>query len=231
MSKYVLYHGSDHVIDKPTYGIGNPNNDYGLGFYCTADIELAKEWACGEGDKGYANSYEMDAGDLSILNLNGDEYHILNWLAILLENRRFSISAQLAMDGKKYIEKTFMPKYKKSDIMIGYRADDSYFSFARAFLNNTISLQKLQKAMYLGKLGNQIVIKSKKAFGRVIFQDAEPVDIDKYRALREKRDRKARDDYKNVVETGNVVEDVFLIDIMREGWKNDDKRLQKAVSR
>lgn len=28
----------------------------------------------------------------------------------------------------------------------GYRADDSYFSFATAFLNNTISLAQLEKA-------------------------------------------------------------------------------------
>ncbi|MBR2627880.1 MAG: DUF3990 domain-containing protein, partial [Peptococcaceae bacterium] len=40
--------------------------------------------------------------------------------------------------------------------MIGYRADDSYFSFANAFLNNTLSLRQLEKAMMLGKHGEQV---------------------------------------------------------------------------
>ena len=231
MNEFVLYHGSDHVIEKPEYKKGNPNNDYGLGFYCTAQIELAKEWACGEGETGFANCYSLSADDLFVLDLNGSEFHILNWLAILLENRRFTTSAQISKDGREYIEKTYLPKYKKADIMIGYRADDSYFSFARAFLNNTISLQKLEKAMYLGKLGNQFVIKSKKAFDRIIFQKAEPVDVEKYRALRKGRDQKARDEYQKVLASGRIVDEAFLIDIMREGWKNDDKRLQKTVSR
>ena len=39
-----LYHGSIHVIEHPVFGAGNATNDYGLGFYCTEHIELAKEW-------------------------------------------------------------------------------------------------------------------------------------------------------------------------------------------
>ena len=42
--------------------------------------------------------------------------------------------------------------------MIGYRADDSYFRFAKDFINNTISIQKLAKAMELGMLGTQYII-------------------------------------------------------------------------
>lgn len=37
---------------------------------------------------------------------------------------------------------------------------DSYFSFAEDFLNNAISVSKLSKAMKLGNLGEQIVLKS-----------------------------------------------------------------------
>lgn len=42
----ILYHGSDKQITVPTFGAENPRNDYGLGFYCTESIDLAKEWAC-----------------------------------------------------------------------------------------------------------------------------------------------------------------------------------------
>ena len=38
-----LYHGSKYIIDKPTFGKGKPYNDYGLGFYCTENIDMAKE--------------------------------------------------------------------------------------------------------------------------------------------------------------------------------------------
>ena len=58
------------------------------------------------------------------------------------------------------------------DFIKGYRADDSYFSFAAAFLNNTISLSQLEKAMVLGKLGEQIVAKSEKAFDRLAYISA-----------------------------------------------------------
>ena len=45
MNKITIYHGSEHVIQKPSMHAGKNHNDYGQGFYCTEDIELAKEWA------------------------------------------------------------------------------------------------------------------------------------------------------------------------------------------
>ena len=39
-----LYHGSVNIIEKPLFGYGKPYNDYGLGFYCTDSLEMAKEW-------------------------------------------------------------------------------------------------------------------------------------------------------------------------------------------
>ena len=55
MEKLIIYHGSPKIISKPLMGSGNPNNDYGLGFYCTESIELAKEWACSVETNGFAN--------------------------------------------------------------------------------------------------------------------------------------------------------------------------------
>ncbi|HQB77113.1 MAG TPA: efflux RND transporter permease subunit, partial [Tenuifilaceae bacterium] len=40
-----IFHGSDHIIEKPIFGQGKPYNDYGLGFYCTESIDMAKELA------------------------------------------------------------------------------------------------------------------------------------------------------------------------------------------
>mgnify|MGYP003178267296 CR=1 FL=1 len=159
--KLKLYHGSANIIEKPEFGLGNAKNDYGLGFYCTEHIELAKEWACAENRDGFANEYELEMDGLTILNLSEAEYHILNWLAILLENRTFVIERGLPSAAKEYILSEFLPDYEEADVIRGYRADDSYFSFASAFLNNTISLEQLGEAMKLGKLGEQVVIKSR----------------------------------------------------------------------
>ena len=42
MSKIDLYHGSPNILEKPLFGHGKTWNDYGPGFYCTEQKELAK---------------------------------------------------------------------------------------------------------------------------------------------------------------------------------------------
>lgn len=48
-----IYHGSSKIIEKPLYGYGKPYNDYGLGFYCTESLEMAKEWGVSKDQNGY----------------------------------------------------------------------------------------------------------------------------------------------------------------------------------
>ena len=93
-----IFHGSENRIEKPEYGKGKPYNDYGLGFYCTEDIEMAKEWSCGEDHDGFANEYTLDITGLKVLNLNAPEYTILHWLAVLLKNRTFRLTNPIAKD-------------------------------------------------------------------------------------------------------------------------------------
>ena len=227
--KIKIYHGSQLVIERPIYGTGNPKNDYGMGFYCTCEIELAKEWACTEENSGYVNQYEVDLSELSVINLSGMEYSILNWLAILLNNRSFRISNEIAIEGKQYLLEKFLPDTKEADAIIGYRADDSYFSFANAFLNNTISLTQLERAMYLGKLGEQTMIKSKTAFERMQFVCSEVADRNIYYPKRSARDREARMIYRRGIDTENAANSIYLIDILREGWESDDIRIRRNI--
>ena len=154
-----LYHGSQIILEKPEYGKGARNNDYGRGFYCTEEIELAKEWACAKQTNGYANIYKLDLEGFRVLNLNSSKYHILNWLALLADNRTYWQNGSIAEEGKRYLKEHFLLDISEYDVIIGYRADDSYFSFAQDFVAGTISLQKLSEAMRLGKLGEQIVLK------------------------------------------------------------------------
>ena len=150
--KITLYHGSERLVETPTFGLGKKNNDFGLGFYCTGSEELAKEWAVSSLRNGFANRYSLDTEYLKILNLNSPDYTILNWIAVLVEHRLFSIKTPAAQRAKRYLIDNFSVNVNAYDLIIGYRADDSYFDYAESFLNNGISVQQLAKAMRLGKL-------------------------------------------------------------------------------
>ena len=67
--KKILYHGSEFLIEKPEFGKGARHNDYGRGFYCTENIELAREWACAQHKNGYVNIYELDMEGLKVLQI------------------------------------------------------------------------------------------------------------------------------------------------------------------
>lgn len=224
MSEIIIYHGSPDIVEKPAFGKGNAYNDYGRGFYCTEHLELAKEWACTEGTDGYANKYKIETTGLSILNLSSDDYTILHWLAILMLHRKGRLSAPVARQGQEYLIQHFLPDFQSYDIIIGYRADDSYFSFARAFVTNTISLKQLGSAMRLGKLGEQFVLKSPKAFEAIRFIDYTVADNTVYYARRKARDDEARASYAKGLEPDDL-SGIFMRDIIREEIQADDPRL------
>lgn len=221
-----LYHGSAQIIKKPVYGYGKIYNDYGLGFYCTDSVEMAKEWGVSENRNGYANCYELEYDELKILNLNEENFCILHWLAILLENREFDVPSGLAMEAKEYILTHFSVPYKNYDAIIGYRADDSYFSFAQDFINGTISYRQLNNAMHLGKLGQQFVLKSKKAFDKIQFVGYEIAESDEWYAKKMSRDKTARREYFDVERFKRQRGDIYITKIIDEEMKADDLRIR-----
>lgn len=225
MSKIILYHGSDKILSKPLYGAGKTYNDYGQGFYCTQNIELAKEWACPTSDDGFANCYELDDKGLLLLDLQSEQFCTLHWLALLISNRRFDMDTPIMRQGAFYLKNNFLPEISGFDLIKGYRADDSYFSFAQAFLSNQISYSQLQNAMKLGKLGEQIVLKSQKAFNQLEFKKYEMADGKKYYNLRLARMEKAKSEYKNSLKTSDI-SGLFIRDMILEDIKDDDTRLR-----
>ena len=222
----LVYHGSDHIIEKPVYHGSKRTNDYGYGFYTTESIELAKEWACSDQRNGFANIYEFNPEGLSMLRLNSPEYNILNWLAILTKYRSYWQNGSIAEEAKNYLQQHFFVDPAPYDVIIGYRADDSYFTFAQDFVAGTISLKKLSEAMRLGKLGEQIVLKSEKAFEHIRFVGAEPADAETYYEKKALRDREARRAYRSTRQVSNALDELYMIDIMREGIENGDPRLR-----
>ena len=224
----IVYHGSKDIIEKPEFGKGNVRNDYGLGFYCTESINLAKEWACSNNEtNGYANKYELDLNEYNVLDLRKNEYSILNWIAILLKFRTFDVNSPLSLQAKEYILNNFYIDVENYDIIVGYRADDSYFSFAKDFVNNAISVEQLAKAMQLGELGIQIVLKSQKAFDKIKFVNYEVAECDEYYVKRVSRDHKARTAYSDCRKQNNISDDLFVVAIIRQGIKNGDEILRR----
>lgn len=228
MDKYItIYHGSEQIVEVPVFGEGKKNNDFGLGFYCTESEELAKEWAVSSLRNGFSNRYTLDTEYLNILNLNSSDYTILNWIAVLVEHRLFSIKTPVARRAKRYLIDNFGVNVNAFDLIIGYRADDSYFDYAETFLNNGISVEQLARAMRLGKLGEQIVIKSKYAFSQLTFEGFDIAEKEQYYVLRKARDDVANQLYWNMLEEES--DGLYIQDIMRGGIKNDDSRIPRNL--
>ena len=228
--KMKIYHGSKNIIEKPTLYGGKETNDYGYGFYCTREIELANEWACPDNNDGYANEYELDLAGLKILDLSQKKYNILNWIALLLQ---FRIPAGLSPNdeiARDYIVQNFAVDLTDIDVIIGYRADDSYFSFARDFVKNSITVSQLARAMELGKLGLQVVLHSEKAFEQLTYIKSTIAENETYYTKRVARDLQAREEYQKATRNIQVnKDDLFIMDIIRQEVKNDDSRIQRNI--
>jgi len=221
-----IYHGSEFVIERPQYGLGKKTNDYGLGFYCTEDKSLAGEWSVTPLHDGYINEYELNIGGLKMLNLDGGSFTVLHWLAILLENRTFDIEGDLASAAKEYLLANFRPDYEDADIIIGYRANDSYFSFARTFLSGALSYANLSRAIRLGNLGLQIVVKSRRAFGALAFAGSVPAFRTTFLAAKERRDTEAREEFRRLRAQPFDASALYMLNILQERIRPDDPRIQ-----
>ena len=223
-----IYHGSSQVVDSPTFGLGRKHNDFGLGFYCTQSNDLAKEWAVTSLRDGFSNRYTLDTEYLNILNLNSEDYTILNWIAVLAEHRLFSIRNPIARRAKQYLIEHFGMNVNAYDLICGYRADDSYFDFADAFLNNTITVEQLSRAMRLGKPGEQLVLKSRFAFSKIRFEGFEAAEKDRYYVLRKARNDEASQTYLDILDEES--DGLYMQDILRGGITNDDPRIPRNLS-
>ena len=223
-----IYHGSKQVVEVPTFGLGRKNNDFGLGFYCTESNALAKEWAVSSLRDGFSNRYTLETEYLNILNLNSPDYTILNWIAVLVEHRLFSIRTPIVRRAKQYLVEHFGINVNAFDLIVGYRADDSYFDFAEAFLSNAITVEQLSRAMRLGKLGEQIVLKSQYAFSKIKFEGFEVARKDEFYVLRKARNDEASQTYLSIQEEEG--DGLYILDIMRGGITNDDPRIPRNLS-
>ncbi|MBE6133979.1 MAG: DUF3990 domain-containing protein [Erysipelotrichaceae bacterium] len=199
MSNIVIYHGSERIITVPIYHYegSNEHNDYGLGFYCTRNLDMAKEWANRSTRNGYANKYSFDERGLKILNLTDkSKYSVLNWIAILMHNREIPENDRIEFsDTLEYLNKYYI-NTDDYDVVIGYRADDAYFRFPLMFIRNVLTYEKLEEIYLLGNLGKQYVLISEKAFNRTKFVgaiSAEPLYFERSHHRKDSADNSYRE--------------------------------------
>ena len=82
--------------------------------------------------------------------------------------------------------------------------------------------------MKLGELGEQVVLKSEKAFDQIRFLGYEIADGSIYNPRRMAREDRARKAYltNHGADFSVVSNEIYVLDIIREGMKNDDPRLR-----
>ncbi|MBQ7680221.1 MAG: DUF3990 domain-containing protein [Butyrivibrio sp.] len=151
---------------------------------------------------------------------------MLHWITILLQNRHFELETPLAREAYRYLCSHFDRDLSGMDLIIGYRADDSYFSYASDFIDGVISVSQLSKAMRLGELGAQVFVRSERAFDRLRFVGYEPVSAADWFMKKKERDNRARSAYRNLNKKAYIPGDLYMIRIIDEEVKADDPCLQ-----
>lgn len=168
----IVYHGSDQIVKQPLYGKGKEDNDYGAGFYLTEEKDKANAWAVVNGtDKAYCNMYELPIDELNVLYL--DQHGVLAWIAEVTAHR--GVTDEDAV----FLAQKLVDMYKIDttgyDAIVGYRADDSYIRVIESFLKGQVTADEVERFFRKGNLGEQVFIKSRKAFQSIQFVNAEPV--------------------------------------------------------
>ena len=82
--------------------------------------------------------------------------------------------------------------------------------------------------MKLGKLGEQIVLKSRFAFSRIQFEGYDVAEKEEFYILRKSRDDEANQLYLDMLEEES--DGLYIQDIIRGGITNDDPRIPRNIS-
>ena len=211
MAKLILFHGSPNKIVTPTFGLGNEKHDYGMGFYLTETIELAKEWAvCRPNEtNGWVHRFELDTAGLRILDFQ--QMGVLSWLAELMKHRDASDTKRYRILAQKFIDK-YGVDAAGYDVIRGWRANASYFYIAKEFVKDNIDIDILEELLSLGGLGIQYCIKSEQAYARLheLSDCLISVDYAEFNQKYNARDIHAREKMRRLIDSdANRVNKVF----------------------
>lgn len=207
-----FYYGADRLVTKPIFNYGNPSNDYGLGFYLTPNKDLARLWASKFPDGGYLIEFDVDVSKLKICHLDStNDEDVLKWLSVLISHRFSNSRRNVNEQYINWIINNYPFDLGDYDAIVGYRADDSYFTYSYDFVRNELSLELLKEAMRIGKLGIQFVLMSEKSFKHIKYIKSEKIyHTDEY----QKFQIKSRDEYYKLKQRDDI-NSTYLRDLMR----------------
>lgn len=198
----ILYHGSPERTVSPSSDAVGRRRDFGEGFYLTEDVRLAREWSVCRPDarSGWVHRFELDTEGLRILDFQ--EKGVLCWLAELMKRRAADDSRRYRLLSARFIQR-FGVDARPFDVVVGWRADASYFFIAKEFVRDNIDISILEELLSLGGLGIQYCVKSEKAYSRLreIPEGLEEVDWTTWNASYNQRDVKARERMRALVDS------------------------------
>ena len=220
-----LFHGSAKIVEKPELNYSKLNDDFGRGIYLTENENFAKECAVTYKQNGYLNKYYLELDGLNVLDLTVKPYNLLNWIALILNNRLFCLFSGLSKRGKEYLLNNHLPDIRGYDVVIGYSADNSVFAFIQEFLEGKTSYQQLKKSIREADLPKQVVIIDDIALDRLSFACVESVSYQPYYRLKQIRDENLRAVYFKEKTKFNRKNDLYIDNFINEEVSQNDKRL------
>lgn len=214
-----IYHGSKVVIKEPNFKGSSELNDYGPSFYLTKDLEAAKSWACKNDSVGVVNEFEIrdqSFNSLKILDLtNKTKFSVLNWMAILMHFRQLDVSFIKNNELTLNWLKKYYIDVNNYDVIIGFRADDSYFRFPLRFISNDLAFEDLEDVFLSGELGVQYAFMSKRAIKMLKFQNAIECDSN-YLGHYYSIVSKASKEFDELLNRPRDPNKKYILDLMRE---------------
>lgn len=169
----IFYHGSNTIIQKPDLSKSREDIDFGVGFYLTADYNMAAKWACKK-NNSICNRYNLNMEGLSVHTFELDR----EWLDYVIANRNEEIDKN--------------NKFSKYDVLIGAIADDRLYNTIEMYESGFIPAFKAIEIMNCMGYGQQIVLKTEKAIGNLELLDFERIKGEKKQEFKElyKNERK-----------------------------------------
>ena len=139
------------------------------------------------------------------------KHNVLVWLAELMKHRDAADSKRYKMLSEKFINK-YGIESEQYDVIIGWRADASYFYIAKEFVKDNIDIDILEELLTLGDLGIQYCIKSDRAYKNLceLKEEIIIVNYDEFNYKYNERDYNARKAMKELINSDkNKVKNVF----------------------
>ena len=161
-----LYHTGFSIIEHPDIHYGRKNADLGQGFYLSDSSAFAGRWAKDrKGQAVWINAYELDMTGLNVKTFRRDE----EWFSYVFANRRGTADM-----------------YPETDVVIGPIANDTIYDTMGILTSGLLEKEQIRKLITIGPEYTQIVIKTEKAAGQLMWLSAAKLDN---KALPEYRNR------------------------------------------